>query len=272
MTYERYQTGGRAGDGSSSSREIQSDVLEIRSEMSKTLDEIAHKLEPRELLTQLTNVFTQGGATRFLKNFAGAIERNPIPAVLIGGGIGYMIYEGMQQRSHAAPMGTGSGMATGSDSFETGGVRSSARELASNATARAGEMAQRARQGARQAQEGAQRVKERAADAAKHAAQASRDLAHKGQELVREQPLVLAGLGVALGAALAASSPVSRREAQLIGEPAGHLMEELQERALQIKDRVEAGVRAAGDAAKEAITEPNASANATNDPNTPNAS
>lgn len=266
MTYERYQTGGRADNGSSSSREIQSDVLEIRGEMSKTLDEIAHKLEPKELLSQLTNLFKQGGATRFLKNLGSAVERNPIPAVLIGGGIGYMIYEGMQQGGHAAPTGTGSGTGSGSLETSTGSARSSARELASTATARAGDIAQRAREGARQAQEGAHRVKERAADVAKQAAQASRDLAHKGQELVREQPLVLAGLGIALGALLAASAPVSRRETQLIGQPAGHLMDELQDRAHQIKDRVEAGVRAAGDAAKQAMSEPNAS----NEPNTSN--
>jgi len=232
MTYERYQNGVPGNNGSSSSREIQTDVIEIREEMAKTLDEISAKLVPKELISHLIGSLGDGGLTMF-KGLSGAVARNPIPAAMIAGGIGYLIYEEVQSR----------------ESRTTG----AAAPVGEPVTARAGELVGRVREGAHGL---AHRASSVASNVATQAKQTTRQVAHKGQDLVREQPLVLAGLGFALGAALAGTAPLSRREQQLLGEPAGELMGELEQRAHQIKDRVEKGVRAAGEVAKQALTAP----------------
>ena len=54
MTYERYQNGGPRSAGSAlSSSEIQSDVNDIRGEISKTFEAISEKLEPKEVFGKL---------------------------------------------------------------------------------------------------------------------------------------------------------------------------------------------------------------------------
>jgi len=240
MTYERYQGGVPGSNGSQSSREVQSDVIEIREEMAKTLEDISTKLMPKELLSQLMGFITGGGGLRLMKSLPSAIGRNPIPAMMIAGGIGYLIYEEVQSRESRT---TGMGMQpTGGEVPHGRGVE------------RAGErVGERASEIVGRAREGAQELAHRASSMASQAMQMTRDVAHRGQDLVRDQPLVLAGLGLALGAALAGTAPLSRREQQLLGQPAQHLMGELEQRAHQIKDRVEQGVRAAGEAAKQAL-------------------
>lgn len=252
MTYERYQNGAPATNGGPSSSDIQSDVVEIRGELSKTLGELTEKLAPKELLSQLTSIFKDGGGARMLKSLSRSIERNPIPVVMIAGGIGMLVYQEVQSRKPAPPPRAGE-LPEGLDGarspeLEASSDSSGMRELASATRASAGELAGRARDGARE-------MGQRASGLATRAAQTTRDAAHKGQELVREQPLVVAGLGLALGAAIAGTAPLSRREEQLIGEPAGELIGELEQRANQIKDRVEQGVQAVGEATKQALTE-----------------
>jgi len=96
---------------------------------------------------------------------------------------------------------------------------------------------------------------DRASNVASQAAHTTREVAHRGQELAREQPLVIAGPGIAFGAALAGTTPVSRTERQLVGEPASELMGELQQRANQIKDRVENDGRAAAEDAQSELAQ-----------------
>jgi hypothetical protein len=252
MTYERYQNGTAAPqNGTPSSREIQSDVVQIREEMSKTLHEITEKLAPKEMVSQAMSAITNGGGARFLKNLSSAIERNPVPAALIAGGIGYLMYEELKGGKADRPTRTGEFPEAfeGARSRELQSGHDGAEMFASNARARAAQLADRARDGARA-------ISQRASNAASQAASTTREAAHKGQELLREQPLVVAGLGLALGAAIAGTAPLTRREEQLIGEPASELIGEIEQRANQIKDRVEEGVRSVGEAAQQALTAP----------------
>jgi ElaB/YqjD/DUF883 family membrane-anchored ribosome-binding protein len=70
-------------------------------------------------------------------------------------------------------------------------------------------------------------------------------------DFVREQPLVLAGIGLAIGAALGAAVPVTRTENELMGEKADELKERMGEMASEQYDKAQEVVGSAYEHAKK---------------------
>ena len=83
----------------------------------------------------------------------------------------------------------------------------------------------------------------RAAAALQHSASEAGMLTRKVFEFCKEQPLVLAGLGLALGAALGAAFPATRTEDELVGDAS----DEVKRRAVGLADKVAATASSAMD-------------------------
>lgn len=91
----------------------------------------------------------------------------------------------------------------------------------------------------------------RAARTAAHYGRAARDAVQPDGALVsffREQPLLLAGIGVAFGAALAAMIPASRTERQVMGEASRTVQDRVREAASGTLRAAMGGERAEGEA------------------------
>jgi hypothetical protein len=187
MTYERYQNGLPTDNGSPSPGEIQSDLTEIRGEMSETLDQIGAKLEPKQLVGQVMSSFSSEGGRRVYESVLSSIKRNPIPCAMIAGGVGYLVYSEINGRGSTPNAAKIEGSASSSS------VGSEASKLMDGATTGAREAVSRVRGLAGEAGDKAGRMFGRASTTVK-----------EGAANVREHPMVLAGLGLALGAALAA--------------------------------------------------------------------
>ncbi len=97
---------------------------------------------------------------------------------------------------------------------------------------------------------------ERTADGFRRVTRKASDYGHAARDAVRpdgallnfcrEQPMLVAGLGVAFGAALAAMIPASRVERQTMGEASRRVQDRIKETASDIKETASDAVRAVG--------------------------
>ncbi len=220
-TYERY-TGDHVGNGHSrEASEIERDVGQIRREMAQTIDAIESKLSPGEIVNQLIAQFRGGGGgtSEFARNLGDTVKANPVPVVLIATGLGALLLSG-----------TEAGTALGSRVRRSGEhglerVRERGQEMAERAREQGegsategvkrsvSERAQRAKESAEErmhrAQDRMHGAQDRARDGVDRAREGARRAQVQGRQLIEEQPLVLVGLGLALGAAFAGRAPSS---------------------------------------------------------------
>ncbi|HUH95222.1 MAG TPA: DUF3618 domain-containing protein [Casimicrobiaceae bacterium] len=117
---------------------------------------------------------------------------------------------------------------------------STARQAAARSGEAAGSLIERVRSRASSAYEGASEATRRAAAAVGDStAGFGRSVGNGSQQFMdfcREQPLVLAGLGVAVGAAIGAALPASEAEDRLMGEASDDVKERVRRVAGRVKD------------------------------------
>ena len=232
--------GGRSRD------EILAEVESVRSDMDSTLSAIERKLTPGQLVDQGIEYLRSSGANEFLSNLGTSVKQNPVPVALVGVCLAWLMASG---RSGANP---GRGQAAGTSLRRaTDKAWSGAREQAHSARQTLGEAAQAARERfdqakhsasgtAQSAREALSRVSDTVSGTAQSAREAlarSADVAQRQVErarggyewMLREQPLALGAIGVAIGALLAAAAPRTHAEDEWMGEASDRLAERAKE-------------------------------------------
>ena len=238
------------------SEQLQREIERTRAEMGETLESIRHKLSPGELFDQALDYFKRSGPSEFTRNLGDTVKHNPVPVTLIGLGIGWLMMSGSRDADTAPTEGTASGI----------GQRVSA--VSSGAASGAGQMMQGARERAGAARERigemAHGARERSGETYERMSEAANRLRHQvGYQSVRgrdtfnylrdEQPLILGVLGFALGAALGAGLPATRREDELMGEMRDAYVHKAREMGEEQLDKAKQVVATAGRAAQEQL-------------------
>ncbi|WP_439596426.1 DUF3618 domain-containing protein [Falsiroseomonas sp.] len=289
--------------GNRGSAEIEHEVEATRAGLTQTLEELRDRTSPGQLFEQALDYARTSGGAEFTRNLGTAVRDNPLPLLLIGAGIGWLMLgkapgvttprlrsgaypAGRQSGAYAAPGSyavtdrdfrgdaeSGPGMlsqaaeavgdAAGAvrDSV-TGAARSAADAAGSayrsvaGAVGSAGETAGQAahdlrgrgERAAHAAADYAGQARHEAADYADRAYCTAGDYAGAAQDrmgewveeaqhsmgsLLRDQPLVLGALGVALGAAVGAMLPRTEAEDRLMGETRDDLAQQAAEMAQQ---------------------------------------
>jgi hypothetical protein len=284
-----------------SSNEIEADIRQTRSRMDTTLDELGERLSARYILNtaldwwecRTTAARSQGvvGAKAAGKVLSRQIKEHPMPSVLIGAGIAWLLFkndepEGSDSQGYAksswtgygptgpiAPPDEGAGMAEKMKqkaSAATGAVKEAAGTVSdklSDFAQATGESVENLREAAREkvrsAGETAHDLTNDARQALDRGRKASREFGHRvhenydvSMERVRrgmnEYPLA-AGLGfAALGALLGLFLPHTRREDEILGEHSDQLINTVKE---QGRDLIERGKVVAERVAETALAE-----------------
>lgn len=103
---------------------IRSEIDRTRERMDGTMDALGERLQPQHLVDEVLGFFRgsdsdgkprlQGiqqkfteGADRAMHTVVDTVKRNPIPALLIGGGIAWLIYESRRARTDGPDAGGG---------------------------------------------------------------------------------------------------------------------------------------------------------------------
>ena len=212
--------------------EIQAEIARTRGDMDATLTAIEQRLTPGQLVDQGLDYLRNSGANEFVHNLGGSVKNNPLPVALMGIGIAWLMATGNRKPSylHAETESSGPGM------------MQRASESMSSAKDRASQSVQGARERVGQLGETARNQMERV----RHHAERVRT---GYDSIVREQPLVLGAIGLAIGAIMAAGLPRTREEDQLMGEASDRLTEKAKEVGKEQMGKVQQVASAAKDAA-----------------------
>ncbi|HEX6266866.1 MAG TPA: DUF3618 domain-containing protein [Burkholderiales bacterium] len=212
--------------------EIQAEIARTRGDMDATLTAIEQRLTPGQLVDQGLDYLRNSGANEFVGNLGGSVKNNPIPVALMGIGIAWLMATGNRKPAYARPQAESS--APGMMQRASQGM-SSAKDSVSQTTqsvrGRVGQMGQTAREQMERVRYQAERVR-------------------SGYDsVVREQPLALGAIGLAIGALLAAAAPRTRQEDELMGEASDRLAQKAKDVGREQVAKVQEVASAAKDAA-----------------------
>lgn len=244
--------------------EIETDIDQTRAHMSETLDEIQNRLSPGRLLDEALAFLGGKSADNnsFAANLTESVKQNPIPTTLIGLGLGWLLMSDKSKASTETPHYPSSRgpvyTAHNPDRFSNNSNISSYQN-----TRTTGSNVDRLKDKASTTVNEAKDKISAAADSTKEKLGEVRDSINTQADyqvdsvqqnfryMLREQPLVLLGAGLAVGAALGAGLPPTRREDKLMGETRDKLVDHAATVGNEYLDKTKAVASSAANAAAE---------------------
>lgn len=167
--------------------QLERQVDDARARLSQTVDALGEQLSPGQLLDQVFNLTKEQGG-EFADNLGRQVKDNPLALLLTGVGVTWLVAgsgsSSQKPESHLPPhhnMSSSVGLSSDNDT-----------------------MATRVQAGM---DSGAEAIKEK-----------TEMVSNQLQRTLREHPLVMGGLGIALGAALGALIPPTAAEDKLLGK------------------------------------------------------
>jgi ElaB/YqjD/DUF883 family membrane-anchored ribosome-binding protein len=246
--------------GDKSPEEIEREIEQTRSRLSRDIDELGNKLSPSNLKEEAKSAIkdaAQGAvsnvgeqARRTSSRLVEVIRENPLPVIAVGAGVTWLLtqrsrsdvsgdrmaryaYTGPERRqgrnwqSGSSDWQGGSGV-SGRVGHAASGVKDSVSEAASGVAERAGELKDRA----------SERMGELGGQARWQTQRIKTNLEHAAEE----NPLALAIGAVVVGVALGLLLPGTQREDEIMGSARDQLVDRAEETVERAKDAaVEAG-------------------------------
>ena len=272
-----------------SSTEIESDIRQTRGRMDATLDELGDRLTARSLLNSALDWWESGGvgartggATKdTYQSVARYVKENPIPSLLVGAGVAWIIIDATSSEEEetrsstgaASYKGTRRGDATpydpsgGGNQRENGGesdpgfaesakdklehAKEAVAEVAGAAKEKVSAFGDAATKAAEDAGRRAQQVYEEGQSTARKIGHSIESGYHSSAEqlenAMEEYPLAV-GIGfAALGALIGVLLPRTRREDELLGEQSDQLVKATKEKGQELLERGKVVAQRVGD-------------------------
>ena len=250
---------GRAADldeGRNDPATIRAEIRETRERMGDTIEEIGERLNPNRLKEQVkenirdatigrVETMAQNAVDRVndtRRTFTNAIRENPIPAAMVGIGLGWLMWSSRQQGA-AGPRYTGGaerGRSNVSARSFTGGTEFSGPYAEPSAAFAAGEgVTGRGGGIGESVKETAGELVDRAQNVAGAVAEQTRTQTRRVQDQFYENPLAIGTATLALGLAAGLAVPATRQEAELVGDARDRLVDRVRNVARETADKVQ---------------------------------
>lgn len=227
------------------SAELEREAERARARVADTAETIKSKLTAGQLLDEFTSMFSGSDGSRALTNLKNQIRDNPLPVALVSAGLAWLAL-GRDRSDWVA-----AGMSEEHSDGATGTIRS----MASGAKGAASAVSSQVSGAGATAADAAGRVASASADYAGRAAGKSSEYLHQARrsasDLIDREPLILAGLGLAIGTAIGAMLPASRFEQEEFGEQADRLRKGAEELVKDAADEARDVAAKAYDAVNE---------------------
>ncbi len=203
---------------------LEQEIDAKRANINDIVDSLESRFTPGQLFDQALS-YTKGNGGEFFQNLGTTLKNNPLPTALTGIGLAWLAMN-QNKPFNPGPSGPGLGEKIGGAVGQVKGVLAqagerlhgaadSAKAKGQNLKYKAGDLTQRTADSLDSSKSELGGYAHGATE--KLGAQASQ---LKGQfdQTLKEQPLVLAAIGIALGAVLGAALPSTRKEDELFGK------------------------------------------------------
>jgi ElaB/YqjD/DUF883 family membrane-anchored ribosome-binding protein len=218
-----------------SPEQIEREIDAQRASIGNIVDKLESKFTPGQMFDQAWGMMQNNGST-FVSNLGTSVRNNPVPAVLTSVGLLWLMM-GQNRPPVQQPV------------YRTGPDQDKAGEWADGLADGLGTAREHLHQTADTLKGGYQSLKGKAAHLSENVSAAGENLSHTlhdasdrlthnsqvlGQQfnqLLREQPLVVAAAGIALGALLGAALPSTRTEQRYMGRTSAGLVDKVKKQA-----------------------------------------
>jgi ElaB/YqjD/DUF883 family membrane-anchored ribosome-binding protein len=86
--------------GNKSAAEIEREVEGTRARLTGTIEELKEKVSPNNLMDQAVEYLRGSGGQEFVQNLGSSVRNNPLPVLLIGAGIGWLMLSGNRRNDY----------------------------------------------------------------------------------------------------------------------------------------------------------------------------
>ncbi len=252
---------------------LRAEIRETRDRMSDTLDALGDRLNPHRLKAQVKDNLreaTVGRVENMARNAAdrvndtrhGIMDRireNPIPAAMVGIGLGWLMFGGRHRNNHALWEGEGyvgdlsattprliqddAGGGVGSTISEEPGVVDKVRERVSGIGESVSDVGYAARERITDVREHVSDAGYRVGHVASRAGERAIEVAHHARDrfdtTLNENPVAIGAVALAVGMAAGLAIPESQREREMIGPYRDRLVGRVRESVDDTRERVQ---------------------------------
>jgi hypothetical protein len=223
---------------------LERDIERTRASLARTVDALERRLSPGELVDQALGMAREHGG-EFATNLGRSVQNNPMPVILTGVGLAWMMASSNEPRAPVRPSaGYAGDPDEASERVGDSGSNSIGRLKSgvSSAKSAAGSMSDKASQAKDSLKQSVGSFSESASGAISGTGERMRmqgqRLRSNFETLMEDQPLIVGAIGVAIGAALGAAFPPTQIEDRLLGETRDSAMRAATERASEVYEDV----------------------------------
>jgi hypothetical protein len=242
-----------------SSREIEQDIRERRDQMDATLDELGERLTLRSLVESAFKWWDApgggvggAGAKRACLALGRQIKTHPMPSLLIGSGVAWLLSEAAGEDDHWMHKPSGISKAKDAAVGAIGDAKDAAAGAIGDAKDKVVEVAEKIHDKADHlAHDAMARSRDTARNVGHQLAEGYRTGAEKFSRAADEYPLAIGAAFAALGVLVGLSLPHTRKEDELRGEQSDHLVDAAKEKGEQLLEAGKAIGERLVDAAKD---------------------
>lgn len=198
-------------EAGASARDIESALSANREALEHTLTELQQRVSAEGLTQMAMDRLRSESGMQFMRSMRDTVVHNPMPITVIALG---MVWAAMSERGYGTQPQIGGHSANEGREDLTESVQESAGRIRHRASARWNEARERTRD---LMGRGRERVSEAGERVGSSGMTQTRGSSTSGWEFTREHPILMAGAGVAVGAALAALLPTTRMERKRVG-------------------------------------------------------
>jgi ElaB/YqjD/DUF883 family membrane-anchored ribosome-binding protein len=232
---------------------LEREIEQKRAEIDGIVHALGDKLSPGQMFDRVLG-YARGNGGELLANLGNSIKGNPLAAVLASVGLAWLMTGKQPARARAAYSYSG-----GYEAWLRS--RDGGRDDGMHLKERAGQLKDKAAHlrddmadSLHDARERFDDMRDSVGERAQHASDAVRDTAHEArqtlEQMLREQPLAVAAIGIAAGALLGAILPATRQEDQWLGRSSDQLKDRGRALAEQGLERAERELDAPGEPAR----------------------